>query len=98
MNKTWTRIVIVVIAAAAVAFWVFSTGSAPEQQMDNALNAMPAWQVIKEQGRAASAHPRPDGRPAKSGRAGTTDYRHHQPQILHLQMTRLQKRPRTPTW
>ena len=23
MNKTWTRIVIVVIAAAAVAFWVF---------------------------------------------------------------------------
>jgi preprotein translocase subunit SecE len=29
MNKTWTRIVIVVVAAAAVAFWVFSTGSAP---------------------------------------------------------------------
>ncbi len=23
MNKTWTRIVIVVVAAAAVAFWVF---------------------------------------------------------------------------
>ena len=50
MNKTWTRIVIVVIAAAAVAFWVFfDRQRAPERQMDNALNAMPAWQVIKEQ-------------------------------------------------
>ena len=50
MNKKWTRIVIIVIAAASVAFWVFfDRQRAPERQMDNALNAMPAWQVIKEQ-------------------------------------------------
>ena len=42
MNKTWTRIVIVVIAAAAVAFWVFFDRQRAERQMDNALNAMPA--------------------------------------------------------
>ncbi|MBE8980635.1 topoisomerase II, partial [Escherichia coli] len=38
MNKTWTRIVIVVVVAAAVAFWVFfDRQRAPEQQMDAAL-------------------------------------------------------------
>ena len=50
MKKTWISTVIVVVAAAAVAFWVFfDRQRAPEQQMDAALNAMPAWQVIKEQ-------------------------------------------------
>lgn len=79
MNKTWTRIMIVVIAAAAVAFWVFfDRQRAPERQMDNALNAMPAWQVIKEQ--EPALHQRILYQMAalqKSGRAGAADYRHH---------------------
>lgn len=35
MNKTWTRIVIVVIAAAAVAFWVYFD----KQRMQRTLNS-----------------------------------------------------------
>ncbi|MBT1827739.1 topoisomerase II [Enterobacter bugandensis] len=95
MNKTWTRIVIVVFAAAAVAFWVFfDRQRAPERQMDNALNAMPAWQVIKEQ--EPVLHQRILDQMAALQKAGEPEQ--HiidtiQPQILHLQMTRLQNAP-----
>ncbi len=52
MNKTWIRIVVVTLLAAVVAFWVYfdkQRQHTPEQQLDTTLNAMPAWQVIKEQ-------------------------------------------------
>ena len=48
MNKTWIRIVVVIVVAAAVAFWVYfdkqRMQQTPEQQLDTTLNAMPAWQ------------------------------------------------------
>lgn len=95
MNKTWTRIVIVVIAAAAVAFWVFfDRQRAPERQMDNALNAMPAWQVIKEQ--EPALHQRILDQMAALQKAGEPEQQiidTIQPQILHLQMSRLQNAP-----
>lgn len=95
MNKTWTRIVIVVFAAAAVAFWVFfDRQRAPERQMDNALNAMPAWQVIKEQ--EPVLHQRILDQMAALQKAGEPEQQiidTIQPQILHLQMTRLQNAP-----
>ena len=50
MKKTWISTVVVIVAVAAVAFWVFfDRQRAPEAQIDTTLNAMPAWQVIKEQ-------------------------------------------------
>lgn len=95
MNKTWTRIVIVVIAAAAVAFWVFfDRQRAPERQMDNVLNEMPAWQVIKEQ--EPALHQRILDQMAALQKAGEPEQQiidTIQPQILHLQMTRLQNAP-----
>ena len=95
MNKTWTRIVIVVIAAAAVAFWVFfDRQRAPERQMDNALNAMPAWQVIKEQ--EPALHQRILDQMAALQKAGEPEQQiidTIQPQILHLQLSRLQNAP-----
>ena len=93
MNKTWTRIVIVVIAAAAVAFWVFfDRQRAPERQMDNALNAMPAWQVIKEQ--EPALHQRILDQMAALQKAPEQQIIDTiQPQILHLQMSRLQNAP-----
>ena len=95
MNKTWTRIVIVVVAAAAVAFWVFCDRQrAPERQMDNALNAMPAWQVIKEQ--EPALHQRILDQMAALQKAGEPEQQiidTIQPQILHLQMSRLQNAP-----
>ena len=43
MKKTWISTVVVIVAVAAVAFWVFfDRQRAPEAQIDTTLNAMPA--------------------------------------------------------
>ncbi|HHA1916773.1 TPA: topoisomerase II [Enterobacter asburiae] len=96
MNKTWTRNVIVVVAAAAVAFWVFfdKKQQSPEQQLNTALNEMPAWQVIKEQ--EPALHQRILDQMAALQKAGEPEQQiidTIQPQILHLQMSRLQNAP-----
>lgn len=62
--------------------------------MDNALNAMPAWQVIKEQ--EPVLHQRILDQMAALQKAGEPEQQiidTIQPQILHLQMTRLQNAP-----
>ncbi|UAN41427.1 MULTISPECIES: topoisomerase II [unclassified Enterobacter] len=96
MNKTWTRTVMVVVVAAAVAFWVFfdKKQQSPEQQLNTALNEMPAWQVIKEQ--EPALHQRILDQMAALQKAGEPEQQiidTIQPQILHLQMSRLQNAP-----
>lgn len=98
MNKTWIRIVVVVVLAAAVAFWVYFDKQRlqqnPAQQLDTTLNAMPAWQVLKEQDPALQQRIR--DQIVAMQKAG--DSEQHiidviQPQILNLQMSRLQTAP-----
>ncbi|WP_368543557.1 topoisomerase II [Enterobacter soli] len=98
MNKTWIRIVVVVVLAAVVAFWVYFDKQRlqqnPAQQLDTTLNAMPAWQVLKEQDPALQQRIR--DQIVAMQKAG--DSEQHiidviQPQILNLQMSRLQTAP-----
>lgn len=97
MNKTWIRIVVVTLLAAVVAFWVYfdkQRQHPPEQQLDTTLNAMPAWQVIKEQ--EPVLHQRILDQMAALQKAGEPEQKiidTIQPQILHLQMSRLQNAP-----
>ncbi|EOV3155819.1 MULTISPECIES: hypothetical protein [Enterobacter cloacae complex] len=97
MNKTWIRIVVVTLLAAVVAFWVYfdkQRQHPPEQQLDATLNAMPAWQVIKEQ--EPVLHQRILDQMAALQKAGEPEQKiidTIQPQILHLQMSRLQNAP-----
>ncbi len=97
MNKTWIRIVVVTLLAAVVAFWVYfdkQRQHTPEQQFDSTLNAMPAWQVIKEQ--EPVLHQRILDQMAALQKAGEPEQKiidTIQPQILHLQMSRLQNAP-----
>lgn len=97
MNKTWIRIVVVTLLAAVVAFWVYfdkQRQHTPEQQLDSTLNAMPAWQVIKEQ--EPVLHQRILDQMAALQKAGEPEQKiidTIQPQILHLQMSRLQNAP-----
>lgn len=97
MNKTWIRIVVMTLLAAVVAFWVYfdkQRQHPPEQQLDATLNAMPAWQVIKEQ--EPVLHQRILDQMAALQKAGEPEQKiidTIQPQILHLQMSRLQNAP-----
>jgi len=98
MNKTWTRIVVVTVLAAAVAFWVYfdkqRQQQTPEQQLDSTLNAMPAWQVIKEQEPAFQKRIREQILTMqKMGESEQHIIDVIQPQILTLQMSRLQHAP-----
>ncbi|MEI9482933.1 topoisomerase II [Enterobacter cancerogenus] len=96
MKKTWIGTVVVVVVAAAVAFWVFfdKQQQSAEQQLNATLNEMPAWQVIKEQ--EPVLHQRILDQIAALQKAGEPEQQiidTIQPQILHLQMSRLQNAP-----
>lgn len=96
MKKTWIGTVVVVVVAAAVAFWVFfdKQQQSAEQQLNATLNEMPAWQVIKEQ--EPGLHQRILDQIAALQKAGEPEQQiidTIQPQILHLQMRRLQNAP-----
>lgn len=96
MKKTWIGTVVVVVVAAAVAFWVFfdNQQQSAEQQLNATLNEMPAWQVIKEQ--EPVLHQRILDQIAALQKAGEPEQQiidTIQPQILHLQMRRLQNAP-----
>ncbi|MCE9992795.1 topoisomerase II [Enterobacter asburiae] len=98
MNKTWIRIVVVVVLAAVVAFWVYFDKQRqqqnPEQQIDTTLNAMPAWQVLKEQEPAMQKRIRDQiVTMQKAGEPEQHIIDVIQPQILSLQMARLQNAP-----
>ena len=96
MKKTWIGTVVVVVVAAAVAFWVFfdKQQQSAEQQLNATLNEMPAWQVIKEQ--EPVLHQRILDQISALQKAGEPEQQiidTIQPQILHLQMRRLQNAP-----
>ncbi|WP_368747217.1 topoisomerase II [Enterobacter cancerogenus] len=96
MKKTWIGTVVVVVVAAAVAFWVFfdKQQQSAEQQLNATLSEMPAWQVIKEQ--EPVLHQRILDQIAALQKAGEPEQQiidTIQPQILHLQMRRLQNAP-----
>ena len=96
MKKTWIGTVVAVVVAAAVAFWVFfdKQQQSAEQQLNATLNEMPAWQVIKEQ--EPVLHQRILDQIAALQKAGEPEQQiidTIQPQILHLQMRRLQNAP-----
>ncbi len=98
MNKTWLRIVAVVIVAAALAFWVYydkqRQQQTPAQQLDIALNTMPAWRVISEQEPVFRQRIREQILTLqKMGDTGQQIIDVIQPQILALQMARLQQAP-----
>lgn len=98
MRRAWTRIAVVAVISAAVAFWVYydkqRLQNTPEHRLDTVLNAMPSWQVLKEQ------DPRFVARISeqiltmqKAGESEQEIIDVVQPQILELQMSRLQYAP-----
>ncbi|ANG91339.1 topoisomerase II [Enterobacteriaceae bacterium 155047] len=98
MKRAWKPIVIVAVLAAVVAFWVYYDRqrqlNTPEQQLDTTLNSMPAWQVIKEQEPALQKRIREQILAMqKAGEPEQHIIDVIQPQILNLQMSRLQHSP-----
>lgn len=93
--KKGLGIAIAVVLGVLAASWIFRDKQPSfEQQLDTALGSMPVWQVIKEQ--------EPDFRKKVQDemiamqKAGKTEQQiidALQPQILHLQMARLQSAP-----
>lgn len=98
-EKTWISTVVVIVAAAAVAFWVFfDRQRAPEAQIDTTLNAMPARQVIKEQ--EPALHQRILDQMAALQKAASRNSRLSTPSSRRSCICRCRacKTPRTPTW
>ena len=98
MKRAWKPIVIVAVLAAAVACWVYydkqRMQQTPEHQLDTTLNSMPAWQVLKEQDPAFQQRIRAQILDMqKEGNSEQQIIDVIQPQILHLQMSRLQTAP-----
>ncbi|MDY1037772.1 topoisomerase II [Lelliottia sp. CFBP8978] len=98
MRRHWKPIVIVAVLAAAVAFWVYydkqRLQQTPENRLDTTLNSIPAWQVLKEQEPAFQQRIRSQILAMqKEGDSEQEIIDVVQPQILHLQMSRLQTAP-----
>ena len=95
MRRAWTRIAVVAVISAAVAFWVYydkqRLQNTPEHRLDTVLNAMPSWQVLKEQAPRFVARIREQILTMqKAGESEQEIIDVVQPQILALQMSRLQ--------
>lgn len=98
MRRAWTPIVAVAVISAAVAFWVYydkqRLQNTPEHRLDTTLNAMPSWQVLKEQDPRFVARIREQILTMqKAGDSEQDIVDVVQPQILSLQMSRLQYAP-----
>jgi len=98
MRRAWTRIAVVAVISAAVAFWVYydkqRQQNTPEHRLDTVLNAMPSWQVLKEQDPRFVARIREQILTMqKAGESEQEIIDVVQPQILDLQMSRLQYAP-----
>ncbi|MFK3708955.1 topoisomerase II [Leclercia adecarboxylata] len=98
MRRAWTRIAVVAVISAAVAFWVYydkqRQQNSPEHRLDTVLNAMPSWQVLKEQDPRFVARIREQILTMqKAGESEQEIIDVVQPQILELQMSRLQYAP-----
>jgi len=88
----------VAVISAAVAFWVYydkqRLQNTPDRRLDTTLNAMPAWQVLKEQDPRFVARIREQILTMqKAGDSEQDIIDVVQPQILSLQMSRLQYAP-----
>lgn len=98
MRRAWTPIVAVAVISAAVAFWVYydkqRLQNTPEHRLDTVLNAMPSWQVLKEQDPRFVTRIREQILTMhKAGESEQEIIDVVQPQILELQMSRLQYAP-----
>lgn len=98
MRRAWTPIVAVAVISAAVAFWVYydkqRLQNTPEHRLDTTLNAMPSWQVLKEQDPRFVTRIREQILTMqKAGDSEQDIIDVVQPQILSLQMSRLQYAP-----
>ncbi|MBW9399730.1 topoisomerase II [Leclercia sp. EC_58] len=98
MRRAWTPIVAVAVISAAVAFWVYydkqRLQNTPEHRLDTTLNAMPSWQVLKEQDPRFVTRIREQILTMqKAGDSEQDIIDMVQPQILSLQMSRLQYAP-----
>ena len=98
MRRAWTRIAVVAVISAAVAFWVYydkqRLQNTPEHRLDTVLNAMPSWQVLKEQDPRFVTRIREQILTMqKAGESEQEIIDVVQPQILDLQMSRLQYAP-----
>lgn len=98
MRRAWTPIVAVAVISAAVAFWVYydkqRLQNTPDHRLDTTLNAMPSWQVLKEQDPRFVTRIREQILTMqKAGDSEQDIIDVVQPQILSLQMSRLQYAP-----
>lgn len=96
--KKWIPVAVSVVLGIAVASWVYidKQRSQPtiEQQLDTTLDDMPAWQVIKEQEPAFQQQIRSQILALqKEGKTGQQIIDAIQPQILKVQVARLQTAP-----
>lgn len=94
--KKGVGIAIAVALGVAAASWIYHDRQQPsfEQQLDTALGSMPVWQVIKEQD--PQFRKKIQDETAAMQKAGKSEQEiidALQPQILRLQMTRLQNAP-----